>query len=182
MAEAAEQTRLEENKEVAVSFFRFLREKQVERAVALLDPEGTNRQMLHARFWPSMGWQVPPGSGPYPTVPLEFFRAELRALGKAFDCKTFGFVVDDVVAEGDRVVVALHNDGVYPDGQRYDMAYCFILTIRDGKIVECVEFADTHYGLANRDVGSLNQELLATDPDATKPVQEVLAATRAEGA
>jgi hypothetical protein len=104
--------------------------------------------MMHRRFWPVVGWPVPPDSGSYPVMPMEGFRTELRSLGEAYDCQTFRFVVDEVIAEGDRVVLTVHNEGQYPDGEPYEMGYCFIFTICDGKIVHVIEYADTHYGFA----------------------------------
>ena len=84
--------------------------------------------MMHRRFWPVFGWPAPPASGPYPAMPMEGFRTELRSLGEAYDCQTLRFVVDEVIAERDRVVLTVHNEGQYPDGEPYEMGYCFIFT------------------------------------------------------
>lgn len=161
--------------EVGRSFFRFLYDGDVESAVALLDPEGTIQQMMHRKFWPVVGWEVPPNSGPYPTMPMQAFRTELRSLGAAFDCKTFRFVVDEAITAGDRVVLTVHNEGSYPDGDPYEMGYCFIFTVRDGKIVHAIEYADTHYGFANRDAGTLNMAMAQEHPELASRVQEAIA-------
>lgn len=70
--------------------------------------------MMHRRFWPVFGWPAPPASGPYPAMPMEGFRTELRSLGEAYDCQTLRFVVDEVIAERDRVVLTVHNEGSTP--------------------------------------------------------------------
>ena len=131
--------------------------------------------MMHRRFWPVFGWPAPPASGPYPAMPMEGFRTELRSLGEAYDCQTLRFVVDEVIAEGDRVVLTVHNEGQYPDGEPYEMGYCFIFTIRDGKIVHAIEYADTHYGFANREAGTLNMAMVAERPELADKVRAAVA-------
>jgi ketosteroid isomerase-like protein len=164
------------NERLARSFFQLLYDGDVEGAVALLDPAGEIQQMMHRKFWPIVGWQAAPGSDPYPVMPMEGFRTELRSLGEAYDCQTFRFVVDEVVAAGDRVVLTVHNEGQYPDGEPYEMGYCFIFTIRDGKIVHAIEYADTHYGFANREAGTLNMAMAAERPELADKVRAAVAA------
>lgn len=171
MDEESQRTSTGSNEQLARSFFQFLYEGDVEAAVALLDPEGEIQQMMHRRFWPVVGWPVPLGSGPYPSMPMEGFRTELRSLGEAYDCQTLRFVVDEVIAAGDRVVLTVHNEGQYPDGELYEMGYCFIFTIRDGKIVHAIEYADTHYGFANRDAGTLNMAMVSERPELADKVR-----------
>jgi ketosteroid isomerase-like protein len=166
-----QRTSTETNKQLARLFFQRLHDGDVEGAVALLDPEGQIQQMMHRRFWPVVGWPVPPGSGPYPVMPMEGFRTELRALGKAYRCQTFRFVVDEVIAESDRVVLTVHNEGQYPDGDPYEMGYCFIFTVRDGKIFHAIEYADTHYGFANREAGTQNMAMAAEHPELADKVR-----------
>jgi hypothetical protein len=169
------QADVESNIAIATSFFHLLHDGDVEGAVSLLDPRGRVQQMLHRRFWSIVGWEVPPGSGPYPTMPMEGFRTELRSLGAAFDSETFRFVVDEVIAADDRVVATVHNEGRYPDGEPYEMGYCFIFTIHAGKIVHAIEYADTHYGFANRDVGTLNMAMAKDHPELADRVRTAIA-------
>lgn len=166
-----EQTPTAANEQIGRSFFQHLHDGDVEAAVALLDPEGEIQQMMHRRFWPVIGWPIPPGSGPYPVMPMEGFRTELRSLGEAYDCQTFRFVVDDVIAAGDRVVLTVHNEGRYPDGEPYEMGYCFIFAISGGKIIHAIEYADTHYGFANREAGTLNMAMGAERPELADKVR-----------
>lgn len=164
----------DENKRLARSFFELLHDGDVEGAVALLDPDGQIQQMMHRSFWPVVGWPLPAGSGPYPVMSMQAFRTELRSLGEAYGCATFRFVVDEVIAEGDRVVLTVHNEGQYPDGEPYEMGYCFIFTIRDGKIVHAIEYADTHYGFANREAGTLNMAMVAERPELADKVRAAI--------
>ncbi|QLC22793.1 nuclear transport factor 2 family protein [Parasphingopyxis sp. CP4] len=48
-----------------------------------------------------------------------------------------------ILADGDRVVVLARGDAETVDGKRYDNDYCFIFTLRDGKIVGVREYMDT---------------------------------------
>ncbi|GGL15067.1 nuclear transport factor 2 family protein [Nocardia jinanensis] len=171
-------TATEANKRLARSFFQLLHGGDVEGAVALLDPGGTIQQMMHRKFWPVVGWPAAPDPGPYPVVSMEFFTTELRAIGEAYNCETFRFVVDEVIAEGDRVVLRVHNEGRYPDGDPYEMGYCFLFTIRDGKIVRVIEYADTHYGFANREAGTQNMAMVAEHPELAGKIRAAIAGER----
>ena len=52
--------------------------------------------------------------------------------------------VEQIIAEGDTVVVRSKNTGaIGPTGLPYDNRYCFIYTVRDGKIAKVVEYMDT---------------------------------------
>jgi uncharacterized protein len=121
-----------ENAEIAWSFFAALREGRFDEALDLLDDSGTH-------------WG---GSFPYQDHPLAGFKAKLRLVEQGVHDTPMGFVLVDRVAQGDRVVLELRNDGKLPDGRPYEMVYCFILRIRDGRIVSIREYADTAY---NRD-------------------------------
>lgn len=48
-----------------------------------------------------------------------------------------------ILADGDRVVVLARGDAETVDGKRYDNDYCFVFTLRDGKIVGVREYMDT---------------------------------------
>jgi ketosteroid isomerase-like protein len=52
-------------------------------------------------------------------------------------------VVTGLTAEGDRVAVEAEGKCALPNGKRYDNTYHFLLRIRDGRIVEVREYADT---------------------------------------
>ena len=51
--------------------------------------------------------------------------------------------VDNIVAEGDFVVVQSRGKAETKDGRPYNNTYCHVFKIRDGKIVEVTEYLDT---------------------------------------
>ena len=52
-------------------------------------------------------------------------------------------VVDNIVAEGDFVVVQSRGKAETKDGRPYNNTYCHVFKIRGGKIVEVTEYLDT---------------------------------------
>jgi uncharacterized protein len=118
---------------IGLAFFAALRERRFDDALDLLDDAGTH-------------WG---GSFPYREHPLAGFKAKLRMVEQGIHDTPMDFVVVDYLAEGGRVVVELRNDGKLPDGRPYEMVYCFILQVHNGRIVSVREYADTAY---NRDM------------------------------
>jgi ketosteroid isomerase-like protein len=51
--------------------------------------------------------------------------------------------VDEMIAEGERVVVLGRGAAKTVFGLRYDNDYAFVFTVRDGRITQVVEFLDT---------------------------------------
>lgn len=52
-------------------------------------------------------------------------------------------IIHNMVAEGDFVVVQLSGQAETKDGRPYNNTYCHIFTVRDGKIVDVMEYMDT---------------------------------------
>jgi ketosteroid isomerase-like protein len=52
-------------------------------------------------------------------------------------------IPEEIIAEGDRVVVLAHGEVKTVRGEDYNNHYCFVLRMRDGKIVEVREYCDT---------------------------------------
>jgi uncharacterized protein len=129
MSEAVDPAQVEENKRIVSSVFLALREGRFDDAFALMDDEGVHRG----------------GSYPYEPHPLAHFKTKLRLVQEGVHDTPMGFVIENVVAEGDQVVLELTNDGTFPDGRSYDIVYCFVCRVRDGKVVSMVEYADTKY-------------------------------------
>ncbi|MDP3736857.1 MAG: nuclear transport factor 2 family protein [Hyphomonadaceae bacterium] len=46
-------------------------------------------------------------------------------------------------ADGDFVIVEAKGQNQLKDGQRYDNEYCFVIRMRDGKMIEITEYLDT---------------------------------------
>lgn len=51
--------------------------------------------------------------------------------------------VDELIAEGERVVALGHGSAKTIHGQRYDNDYAFVFTVRDGRITYVAEYLDT---------------------------------------
>jgi ketosteroid isomerase-like protein len=148
------------NKRVATAFFTLLRDRSFSEALDLLDPEGD--------YWIGAG-------PPYETRSLKLFRAELRVIERGVNPTPLKFVIDNVVAEGDQVVVELHNEGVLADGQPYEMIYCFVFVIRDERIVSVRQYADTKYGVER------HSWLTSKDTDVQREMAAVLQTVEAGG-
>lgn len=50
---------------------------------------------------------------------------------------------DEIIAEGDRVVVLCRGEVKTVRGEDYNNSYCFVIRMRDGKMVELREYMDT---------------------------------------
>jgi ketosteroid isomerase-like protein len=56
--------------------------------------------------------------------------------------------VDNIVAEGDWVVVQSRGTAKTKDGRPYNNTYCHVFRIRSGKIIEVTEYLDTELASA----------------------------------
>ena len=50
---------------------------------------------------------------------------------------------EEFIAEGDRVVVLCRGEVTTKAGEDYNNSYCFVIRMRDGKMVELREYMDT---------------------------------------
>jgi ketosteroid isomerase-like protein len=50
---------------------------------------------------------------------------------------------EEIIAEGDRVVVLARGEVQTVRGEDYNNSYCFVIRMRDGKMVELREYMDT---------------------------------------
>ena len=57
--------------------------------------------------------------------------------------KGLTFTVDAMTAEGGRVAIEAHSDGITAAGPRYQQTYHFLMELRDGQITRFKEFMDT---------------------------------------
>jgi len=57
--------------------------------------------------------------------------------------KGLRFTVDAMTAEGSRVAIEAHSDGISAAGPRYQQTYHFLMELRDGQITRFKEFMDT---------------------------------------
>ena len=74
-------------------------------------------------------------------------KAELqeKLLGPLFGQLKQGIhmTIHRLLAEGDHVVAQTSGSAETLDGRRYDNSYCWIMRLRDGRIVEVTEYLDT---------------------------------------
>ena len=66
----------------------------------------------------------------------------LAPLFEAF-ATPYRFTIDDIIAEGDRVVVRGRGEVKTKAGKDYNNSYCFVLRLEEGKLVELREYLDT---------------------------------------
>jgi uncharacterized protein len=50
---------------------------------------------------------------------------------------------DEIIAEGDRVIVRAHADATTVNGDPYPQAYCYVFRLHEGLITEVMEYCDT---------------------------------------
>ena len=55
----------------------------------------------------------------------------------------YRFTIDEIIAEGERVVVLGRGEVKTKAGKDYNNSYCFVLKLADGKLVELREYLDT---------------------------------------
>lgn len=60
---------------------------------------------------------------------------------------------DEIIAEGDRVVVLARGEVRTVRGEDYNNSYCFVIRMRDGKMVELREYMDTALAEARLTMG-----------------------------
>jgi uncharacterized protein len=50
---------------------------------------------------------------------------------------------DEIIAEGERVVVRATADARTVGGEAYPQSYCYVFTVRDGRLIDVLEYCDT---------------------------------------
>jgi uncharacterized protein len=118
------------NKSTIEAFCRLGSEGNLEGCLALMDDDVKWRNIGSTRF-----------SGTF--VGKERLITDL--LGPLFSQLRSGLssTVENVVAEGDYVVLQSRGKAQTTEGKDYNNTYCHIFKIRDGRIVEVTEYFDT---------------------------------------
>ena len=62
-------------------------------------------------------------------------------------------VAEEIIADGDRVVVLARGEVKTVRGDDYNNSYCFVLRMRDGRIAEIREYCDTALAEARLKMG-----------------------------
>lgn len=50
---------------------------------------------------------------------------------------------EEIIAEGERVVVRARATATTTSGDDYPQAYCYVFTVRDGRLIDVLEYCDT---------------------------------------
>lgn len=111
------------NKEIAWSYFELLNDHRIEDALQVLHDEGS--------FW-SLRTRL---STPTPQQ-KDYIRAVL-------DDAPMQFTLHNAIEDGDQIALEMSSHAEMADGFVYEQLYCFVISIRDGKIFELREYLDT---------------------------------------
>ena len=89
-------------------------------------------------------WTPPPAAGlGTPTGRDKVLQAMGEAGAKFFDLSTMKAEVKWIVAEGDKVIIRMHNEAKAANGRDYSNEYVWVYICKDGKIVEIEEHTDS---------------------------------------
>jgi ketosteroid isomerase-like protein len=121
---------VEDNKELVLSWFEAAFKGDTERWLDLIHDD--------FRYWapgrmPFTGWSDKDG-----------FMATAELLGR-YVAGPMTLKIGAVTAEDDRVVLQTEGDVLLSNGERYNNVYMMCTKVRDGKIVEYIEFFDSLY-------------------------------------
>ena len=116
---------LERVKAIACSFFDLLNESRVEDAMAVLDDAGS---------W----WNV----GPRTAVPMTSFKQSGTEIMKIMPMR---FTLHGVIAEDDTALLEVESTSPKPGGGTYNNRYCYVMVVRDSRILHVREYPDTKY-------------------------------------
>ena len=112
---------------IAWDFFEHLNRRDLAGAFALLDDDAT--------FWTNAYRQAMPKD------------VTVRMLSKVLEYVPARFDLLRSMSHGNVVALEATSSGVTRDDTQYDMVYAFWIEIREGRIIEIREYADTFYGL-----------------------------------
>jgi ketosteroid isomerase-like protein len=113
--------------DVAWSYFDLCGQGRIDEALALLDDSGT--------FWDVLTRD---------SVPMPRHKDAVRP---ALGIVPLRFELLSTIEAGDQVVLEVESHASLPDGDTYNNLYCFLITVRDGKILHVREYNDTHHVL-----------------------------------
>jgi uncharacterized protein len=114
-----------DNKAIAWSWFEALNARRIDAAMALLEDAGS---------W----WNV----GPRVAVPMPTFKQSAAAI---LGLMPMRFSLHGAIGEGDTVLLEVESRSPKPDGGTYNNRYCYVMELRDGRILHVREYPDTKY-------------------------------------
>ena len=123
----------ERNKQVALRFVTAMSSNDPEGVAATLAPDGVAVTKGYSKFAGTRKAELVVGA-------IESFKTLFPA--------GLGLTVNRVLADGDVVVIEAEGHATTGDGKAYDNQYCFVVTLRDGKIVQINEYLCSAYAEA----------------------------------
>lgn len=122
---------IEDNKQVVRDWFAAVAAGREDAILALLADDFSFEAMLRQPAWMKYRWN------------REQFAATPAAMSALMEAPIVMQIVD-MIAEGDKVTVEATSDATMKNGKRYDNAYHFAFTVRDGRIAEAREYSCSH--------------------------------------
>jgi uncharacterized protein len=119
---------LQENKEITLALFENLSNLKIDAVVDALAEDGR--------------WWVLGGTYFGESLSKEQFRKQLSALATAVP-NGLNLKISRVIAEGDNVVVEAEGNSPVAGNKVYNNHYVWVLTLRNGKVLEGREYMDT---------------------------------------
>lgn len=121
---------ISDNKQIAQSFYDAANRGDMDSCFGLLADD---------IVWTSIGTTTVSGTYSGKDMLME------NLLGPVFGKLKAGIssVIDNMIAEGEFVMVQSRGTAETNDGRPYNNTYCHIMKFRDGKIAELTEFCDT---------------------------------------
>ena len=116
----------EQNKEVALKFLE---------AMSVVDPETFASCLAPDAFTLTKGF-IPPLSGERDGQTM----VGMVGLFKTLFPKGLGLTYQSVIASGDKVVVEAEGNAITADDKPYCNQYCFVFTMKNGKIKQLNEY------------------------------------------
>lgn len=127
---------IEQNKKTASEFFDCLNTNNVARVLDMMADDAT--------WWIAGKPEHLPAAGVYNK---EKIARLFYNMGEQFK-NGIKMTVKNLIAEGDKVALEAESYGELKNGRIYNQQYHFLMTIRDGKIIEVREYLDTQHVFA----------------------------------
>lgn len=113
--------------QLAWSYFELCGQGKIEEALDLLDDEGS---------W----WDVL-------TRDEVLMKKHKAIIAEALSIVPMTFELHSSTEKGDTAILEVESHAPLPDGDEYNNLYCFIVKVKDGKILTVREYNDTNHAL-----------------------------------
>jgi ketosteroid isomerase-like protein len=114
---------IEDNVATATSYFERIAAGDVDGALALLEDDGT--------WWSNLN---------HHEIPIRDLKPGVRS---TLSKMPFRFRIVRTIAAGDDVVLEVMSDAETPEGEPYHNVYCFLMTVKGGRILGIRHYVDT---------------------------------------